>query len=79
MKGFLQRVISFSMYQHDQSMISILLVLLPTFLPLQVLYTACGGNHKGLGLKDLVCGLVLMTRGKQEEKLKCKAMKRLMV
>lgn len=36
------------------------------------MYLAFGGTSKGLGYKDLVCGLVLLTRGKQEEKVKCK-------
>lgn len=34
------------------------------------LYTACGGSSRGIALKDLVCGLVLLTKGTQEEKIK---------
>lgn len=34
------------------------------------LYKACGGTQKGIAFKELFCGLVLLTRGTQEEKLK---------
>lgn len=34
------------------------------------LYTACGGSSRGIALKDLICGLVLLTKGTQEEKIK---------
>ncbi|XP_070572719.1 ubiquitin carboxyl-terminal hydrolase 32-like isoform X2 [Ptychodera flava] len=34
------------------------------------IYSAFGGNTKGLNFKDLFCGLVLLTRGKREEKIK---------
>ncbi|XP_063220318.1 ubiquitin carboxyl-terminal hydrolase 32 isoform X2 [Bacillus rossius redtenbacheri] len=34
------------------------------------IYSACGGTQKGIGFKDLVCGLVLLTRGTEDEKLK---------
>ncbi|CAH0549675.1 unnamed protein product [Brassicogethes aeneus] len=34
------------------------------------LYQACGGGPKGIQLRDLVCGLVLLTKGTQEEKIK---------
>lgn len=27
------------------------------------LYAACGGTPRGIALKDLVCGLVLLTKG----------------
>ncbi|XP_046386606.1 ubiquitin carboxyl-terminal hydrolase 32 isoform X1 [Ischnura elegans] len=36
----------------------------------EYIYTACGGTQKGITLKDLLCGLVLLTRGKEEEKVK---------
>ncbi|KAG8233419.1 hypothetical protein J437_LFUL013413, partial [Ladona fulva] len=36
----------------------------------EYIYTACGGTQKGIALKDLLCGLVLLTRGKEEEKVK---------
>ncbi|XP_068086711.1 ubiquitin carboxyl-terminal hydrolase 32 [Anabrus simplex] len=36
----------------------------------EYIFTACGGTQKGIALKDLLCGLVLLTRGKEEEKLK---------
>lgn len=36
----------------------------------QWLYTACGGTARGISLRDLVCGLVLLTRGTQDEKIK---------
>ncbi|KAK9874217.1 hypothetical protein WA026_002571 [Henosepilachna vigintioctopunctata] len=34
------------------------------------LYTACGGGPRGIALKDLICGLVLLTKGTQDEKIK---------
>lgn len=34
------------------------------------LYTACGGSPRGIPLRDLICGLVLLTKGTQEEKIK---------
>ncbi|KAK5638365.1 hypothetical protein RI129_012660 [Pyrocoelia pectoralis] len=34
------------------------------------LYTACGGGGRGIALRDLICGLVLLTKGTQEEKIK---------
>ncbi|XP_044740622.1 ubiquitin carboxyl-terminal hydrolase 32 isoform X2 [Chrysoperla carnea] len=34
------------------------------------LYTACGGTTRGIALRELICGLVLLTRGTQEEKIK---------
>ncbi|XP_061391651.1 ubiquitin carboxyl-terminal hydrolase 32 [Musca vetustissima] len=33
-----------------------------------LLYTACGGTAKGISFKDLLCGLVLITKGTEEEK-----------
>nr|CAD7570560.1 unnamed protein product [Timema californicum] len=36
----------------------------------KVIFTACGGTQKGITLKDVICGLVLLTRGKEDEKLK---------
>ncbi|XP_073841699.1 ubiquitin specific protease 32 isoform X2 [Musca autumnalis] len=33
-----------------------------------LLYTACGGTNKGISFKDLLCGLVLITKGTEEEK-----------
>lgn len=38
----------------------------------KLVYTAWGGTSKGIGFKDLLCGLVLLTRGHQDEKCKCK-------
>lgn len=35
----------------------------------EYIYTACGGTQRGIGFKELLCGLVLLTRGKQEERL----------
>ncbi|KAM7355200.1 ubiquitin specific protease 32 isoform 3-T3 [Cochliomyia hominivorax] len=35
-----------------------------------LLYNACGGTAKGISFKDLLCGLVLITRGTEEEKTK---------
>ncbi|XP_053671807.1 ubiquitin carboxyl-terminal hydrolase 32 [Anopheles nili] len=34
------------------------------------LYTACGGTSKGIAFKELLCGLVLLTKGTQDEKIK---------
>ncbi|XP_019769567.1 ubiquitin carboxyl-terminal hydrolase 32-like isoform X1 [Dendroctonus ponderosae] len=34
------------------------------------LYTACGGGARGIALRDLICGLVLLTKGSQDEKIK---------
>ncbi|KAL0267099.1 UNVERIFIED_CONTAM: hypothetical protein PYX00_009454 [Menopon gallinae] len=36
----------------------------------EIIYTSCGGTSKGIAFKDLICGLVLLTRGTQEEKIK---------
>jgi len=35
-----------------------------------MLYTACGGTQRGISFNDLLCGLVLITRGTQGEKTK---------
>ncbi|XP_030372424.1 ubiquitin carboxyl-terminal hydrolase 32 isoform X2 [Scaptodrosophila lebanonensis] len=35
-----------------------------------MLYAACGGTQRGISFKDLLCGLVLITRGTPEEKTK---------
>lgn len=35
-----------------------------------LLYTACGGTTKGISFKDLLCGLVLITKGTDDEKIK---------
>lgn len=34
------------------------------------LYGACGGTQRGIAFKELLCGLVLLTRGTQDEKIK---------
>ncbi|XP_058060610.1 ubiquitin carboxyl-terminal hydrolase 32 [Anopheles bellator] len=34
------------------------------------LYSACGGSAKGIAFKELLCGLVLLTKGTQDEKIK---------
>ncbi|CAH0394748.1 unnamed protein product [Bemisia tabaci] len=34
------------------------------------IYAACGGTARGIAFKELVCGLVLLTRGSDEEKYK---------
>ncbi|XP_055640764.1 ubiquitin carboxyl-terminal hydrolase 32 isoform X2 [Toxorhynchites rutilus septentrionalis] len=34
------------------------------------LYTACGGTTKGIAFKELLCGLVLLTKGTPEEKIR---------
>ncbi|KAK6636372.1 hypothetical protein RUM43_010032 [Polyplax serrata] len=36
----------------------------------EILYSSCGGTSKGITFKDLICGLILLTRGTQEEKIK---------
>lgn len=38
----------------------------------ELVYAAWGGSNKGINFKDLLCGLVLLTRGSQDEKCKCK-------
>ncbi|XP_075159626.1 ubiquitin specific protease 32 isoform X2 [Haematobia irritans] len=35
-----------------------------------LLYAACGGTSKGISFKDLLCGLVLITKGSEDEKIK---------
>ncbi|KQS44270.1 ubiquitin carboxyl-terminal hydrolase 32 isoform X1 [Drosophila erecta] len=35
-----------------------------------MLYAACGGTQRGISFNDLLCGLVLITRGTQAEKTK---------
>jgi len=30
-----------------------------------------GGSQKGLSFRDLLCGLVVLTKGELEEKIKC--------
>lgn len=46
----------------------------PCFLShlLQVIYTSFGGTSKGLHFNYLIVGLVLLTRGRDEEKAKCR-------
>ena len=44
----------------------------------QVIYTSFGGSPKGLHFNNLIVGLVLLTRGRDEEKAKCKSQCRLM-
>lgn len=34
------------------------------------LYTTCGGTAKGIQFKELICGLVLLTKGTLDEKIK---------
>lgn len=34
------------------------------------LYNACGGQQRGIAFKELFCGLVLLTRGEPDEKIK---------
>lgn len=34
------------------------------------LYTACGGTQRGIAFKELICGLVLLTKGTQDEKIR---------
>jgi ubiquitin carboxyl-terminal hydrolase 6/32 len=34
------------------------------------LFNACGGTQKGIAFKELVCGLVLLTRGTKDEKIR---------
>ncbi|XP_042906047.1 ubiquitin carboxyl-terminal hydrolase 32 isoform X2 [Parasteatoda tepidariorum] len=43
------------------------------FVPLKLaeyIFQACGGTSKGISFKDLLCGLVLLTRGEEPEKIK---------
>lgn len=39
--------------------------------PFQLIFLACGGTAKGITFKDLLCSLVLLTRGIKDEKIKC--------
>lgn len=34
------------------------------------LFTACGGTSKGIAFKELVCGLVLLTKGTTDERIR---------
>lgn len=34
------------------------------------LFAACGGTRRGIAFKDLLCGLVVLTKGTQEERIK---------
>ncbi|XP_055716010.1 ubiquitin carboxyl-terminal hydrolase 32-like [Phlebotomus papatasi] len=36
----------------------------------ECLYAACGGTQKGICFKELICGLVLLAKGTQEEKIR---------
>ncbi|GAB0091632.1 ubiquitin carboxyl-terminal hydrolase 32 [Sergentomyia squamirostris] len=36
----------------------------------ECLYVACGGTQKGISFKELICGLVLLAKGTQEEKIR---------
>lgn len=43
------------------------------FVPLKLaehIFQACGGTSKGITFKDLLCGLVLLTRGTREERIR---------
>lgn len=34
------------------------------------LYQACGGTKRGINFKDLLCGIVVLTKGNIEEKIR---------
>jgi ubiquitin carboxyl-terminal hydrolase 6/32 len=36
------------------------------------MFKGFGGLNKGLTFKELLCGLVVLTKGTREEKIKCK-------
>lgn len=36
----------------------------------EVLFIACGGGSRGIAFKELLCGLVLLTKGTFEERIK---------
>ncbi|XP_059614538.1 ubiquitin carboxyl-terminal hydrolase 32 isoform X2 [Phlebotomus argentipes] len=36
----------------------------------ECLYAVCGGTQKGINFKELICGLVLLAKGSQEEKIR---------
>lgn len=38
----------------------------------QHIFAASGGTQKGIAFEKLLCGLVLLTRGNNDEKIKCK-------
>ena len=40
-------------------------------VPSQAIFTVFQGSQKGIAYKDLVCGIVLLTHGRPEEKRKC--------
>lgn len=42
------------------------------FFRFQCIYSACGGTVRGINFKDLVIVLVVITKGKLEEKTRCK-------
>lgn len=44
----------------------------PLCFSFQVIYSSFGGSTKGLHFNNLIVGLVLLTRGRDEEKAKCK-------
>lgn len=44
-------------------------------LSIQLMYRGYGGTSKGLSFKDLLCGLVILTKGTRDEKMKCRLTK----
>ena len=39
------------------------------------MFTTFGGSAKGICFKDLLCGLVMLTNNRKDEKIKCELMK----
>lgn len=61
-------------WEHDTIWSCLLLSCCPVcFCASQVIYTSFGGSSKGLHFNNLIVGLVLLTRGRDEEKAKCKS------
>ena len=51
--------------------VTLILIIICCHFCSQHIFIVIGGTNKGLSFRDLVCGLVLLTRGTREEKIKC--------
>jgi len=43
------------------------------------MFAALGGTQRGIGFRDLICGLVVLTKGDIEEKVKCMYLQYLLI